>query len=75
VVATVVAFTVSFNELPVSQYLCTPPECRTVPMALGGQVLGDVPPTSFALGMIATLVSIASLGVLVPVLRSGRRAM
>ena len=73
VVAAAVAFAISFNELPVSQYLCTPSECRTVPMLLGGQVLGDVPPPAFAIGVIATLVSLATLVLILPVFRVARR--
>ena len=37
VVAATVAFAISFNELPISRYLCTPNECRTVPTLLGGR--------------------------------------
>jgi spermidine/putrescine transport system permease protein len=64
VVAATVAFAISFNELPLSRYLCTPNECRTVPMLLGGRALGDVPPSEVAIGVVATLISLAILGIL-----------
>jgi spermidine/putrescine transport system permease protein len=65
VVASTVAFAVSFNELPVSRDLCTPNECRTVPMLLGGRAVGDVPPSEVAIGVVATVISLAILGILV----------
>jgi spermidine/putrescine transport system permease protein len=63
VVAAAVAFTLSFNQIVLSQYLCFPTECRTVPMLLfpGGQLQGDVPPTAFAISIVATVVSLGVL--------------
>jgi ABC-type spermidine/putrescine transport system permease subunit II len=73
VVAATVAFAISFNELPVSRYLCTPNECRTVPMLLGGRAIGDVPPSEVAIGVVATLISLAILGVLLAAVVGTRR--
>ena len=74
VVAATAAFAISFNELPVSRYLCTPNECRTVPMILGGgRAAGEVPPEEVALGVVATLISLAALGVLLSGLTGARR--
>ena len=74
VVAATVAFAISFNELPVSRYLCTPNECRTVPMILGGgRAAREVPPRQVAIGVVATLVSLAALGVLLGGLTGARR--
>jgi len=74
VVAGTVAFAISFNELPVSRYLCTPTECGTVPMILGGgRAAGDVPPGQLAIGVVATLISLAALVVLLTGLTGARR--
>jgi spermidine/putrescine transport system permease protein len=65
VVAATVAFAVSFNELPVSQYLCAPTECQTVPMFIGGRRgAGEVPPQAVAIAVIATGLSAALLALM-----------
>jgi len=79
VVASVVTFAVSFNELPLSHYLCTPPECRTVPMFLASRGVVDIPPRAVALGIIASGLSISLFAVMLVMIsilrRSGRRLL
>jgi spermidine/putrescine transport system permease protein len=58
-VAATVAFAVSFNELPVSRYLCTPRDCQTIPMIIGTD--GDISPPAVAIAVIAMGLSVAFL--------------
>jgi spermidine/putrescine transport system permease protein len=77
VVTAAVAFAVSFNELPLSHYLCTPPECQTVPMLLARRGGVYVPPRAIALGVIASGLSLAIfvvMLVLTSILRKSGRA-
>jgi ABC-type spermidine/putrescine transport system permease subunit II len=69
VVATTVAFAVSFNELPMSRYLCTPVECQTIPMLVGRDG-GDAPPPAMAIAVIATGLSVALLALTLLVTRA-----
>jgi ABC-type spermidine/putrescine transport system permease subunit II len=69
VVATTVAFAVSFNELPMSQYLCTPVDCHTIPMLIG-RGDGDVPPPAVAIAVIAMGLSLALLALMLFVTRA-----
>lgn len=68
-VAATVAFAVSFNELPLSRYLCTPVECQTIPMLIERDG-GDAPPPALAIAVIATGLSVALLGVTLLVTRA-----
>jgi ABC-type spermidine/putrescine transport system permease subunit II len=61
VVAATVAFTLSFNEIPISAYLCIPNECRTVPVMLSGRAIGTVPPPALAISALATVISLGTL--------------
>jgi spermidine/putrescine transport system permease protein len=74
VVAAAVAFTLSFNQIVLSQYLCFPTECTTVPMLFGGRAQGDVPPSAFAISVIATLLSLATLAIGVLAVVAARRS-
>lgn len=69
VVAATVAFALSFNEIPLSRYLCIPNECRTIPVMLGGRAQGEVPPPVLAISVMATLVSVPTLAIAVLVVR------
>jgi ABC-type spermidine/putrescine transport system permease subunit II len=71
VVAAAVAFAVSFNELPVSRYLCTPHDCQTIPMLVGGEE-GSVSPPAVAIAVIATGLSVALLVLTLLVMRAVR---
>lgn len=59
VVAATVAFAVSFNELPLSQDLCTFPACQTLPMFLAVRGVVDFPARAAALGVIASGLSLS----------------
>jgi len=61
IVAATVAFTLSFNEIPISAYLCIPNECRTIPVMLSGRAIGTVPPPALAISALATLISVGTL--------------
>lgn len=65
VVAATVAFAVSFNELPMSHYLCTPPTCQTIPMFLAGRGVVSIPPRAVALGVIGSALSLSVFAVMV----------
>jgi spermidine/putrescine transport system permease protein len=69
VAATAVAFAVSFNELPMSQYLCTPVDCQTIPMLIS-RAGGDVPSPAVAIGVIAMALSVGLLALMLLVTRS-----
>ena len=71
VVAATVAFALSFNEIPLSRYLCIPNECRTIPVALGGRAQGEVPPPVLAISVLATLLSLATLAIAFVSVRRG----
>jgi spermidine/putrescine transport system permease protein len=71
VVAATVAFAVSFNELSMSRYLCTPHDCQTIPMLVGGEE-GSVSPPAVAIAVIATGLSVALLALTVLVTRAVR---
>ena len=60
VVAATVAFAVSFNELALSRYLCTPHQCQTITMLIGRDG-GDAPPPAVAIAVIATGLSVSLL--------------
>jgi ABC-type spermidine/putrescine transport system permease subunit II len=66
-VAATVAFAVSLNELPLSRYLCTPVECRTIPMLIERDG-GDAPPPAVAIAVIATGLSVALLALMLLVM-------
>jgi spermidine/putrescine transport system permease protein len=69
VAATTVAFAASFNELPMSRYLCTPVDCQTIPMLIDrGE--GEVPPPAVAIAVIAIGLSVALLALMVLVTRA-----
>lgn len=68
VVAATVAFAVSFNELALSRYLCTPHQCQTIPMLVGRDG-GDAPPPAVAIAVLATGLSVALLAVTLVVTR------
>ena len=62
VVAAVVAFTISFNDLVLSRALCFPNECHTIPMLLyGGRGADDPSPAQFALAVLSVALSTALL--------------
>ena len=44
-------------------------------MLLGGRVLGDVPPSQVAIGVVATLISLAVLGVVLVGVVGARRVV
>jgi ABC-type spermidine/putrescine transport system permease subunit II len=69
VVAATVAFAVSFNELALSRYLCTPHQCQTITMLIGRDG-GDAPPPAVAIEVIATGLSVALLAVTLLVTRA-----
>jgi ABC-type spermidine/putrescine transport system permease subunit II len=69
VVAATVAFAVSFNELALSRYLCTPHQCQTITMLVGRDG-GDAPPPAVAIAVIATGLSVALLAVTLLVTRA-----
>jgi ABC-type spermidine/putrescine transport system permease subunit II len=69
VVAATVAAAVSFNELALSRYLCTPHQCQTIPMLIGRDG-GVAPPPALAIAVIATGLSVALLSVTLLVKRA-----
>ncbi len=74
VVAATVAFTLSFNQIVISRYLCFPNECRTIPVLLfGGRSQDDPPPGAFALAVLATAVSLLTLAAGILAVRAARR--
>jgi ABC-type spermidine/putrescine transport system permease subunit II len=75
VVAAAVAFALSFNEIPLSDLLCLPNDCRTIPVVLFTSRGGDVPPTAYAISIIATAISLGALAIAVVAVRVGRRVI
>ena len=74
-VGAVVAFTVSFDNFVLSNWLCLFPDCKTLPTLLyGGRNSLELDPTLLALGSmgIAVTFTAAALGFLA--WRAGRRA-
>jgi spermidine/putrescine transport system permease protein len=72
-VGATVAFTLSFNEIPLSDLLCLPNDCRTVPVLLGAPRGGDVPATAYAISVVSTVVSLVALAIAIVAIRIGRR--
>ena len=72
-VGAAVAFTLSFNEIPLSELLCLPNDCQTIPVLLGAPRGGDVPATAYAISVMATGVSLAVLAVTVVAVRVRQR--
>jgi spermidine/putrescine transport system permease protein len=73
VVAAAVAFAISFNEIPLSDYLCIGNDCRTIPVMLAFSRGGDVPATAFAISAMATMLSLSTLFAGVLAVRVARR--
>ncbi len=73
-VAAAVAFALSFNTLPLSDYLCLPNSCRTIPTILfsRGGAIDTVPPPVYALTTMATAISVLFLVLGVTALRLSR---
>lgn len=75
VVAAAVAFALSFNEIPLSDFLCLPNDCRTIPVVLATSRSGDVPPSAYAISVIATAISLGALAIAVVAVRVGQRVI
>jgi ABC-type spermidine/putrescine transport system permease subunit II len=75
VVAAAVAFALSFNEIPLSDLLCLPNDCRTIPVVLFTSRGGDPPPTAYAISVIATAISLGTLAIALATVRVGRRVI
>lgn len=74
VVAFAFAFAVSFNELPLSHYLCGAVGCQTIPMYLGQRGQLDITPGLVALGMTASGLSLSIFAVMSIVLLIERKS-
>jgi ABC-type spermidine/putrescine transport system permease subunit II len=75
VVAAAVAFALSFNEIPLSDLLCLPNDCRTIPVVLFTSRGGDPPPTAYAISVIATAMSLGALAIALVAVRVGQRVV
>jgi spermidine/putrescine transport system permease protein len=72
--AGVIAFVLSFDNLVLSDWLCFPQSCRTIPLRLFGNALDqDLRPNTYALGVSAMALTVLAMAIALWMLRLTRR--
>jgi spermidine/putrescine transport system permease protein len=73
--AAVIAFVLSFDNLVLSDWLCFPASCRTIPLRLFGSALdADPRPNTFALGVTAMALTVLAMAACLWMLRRAQRS-